>query len=222
MKDYQEQTVLHMACCNLESVQFLIETFQVDTNARCNSGSTALHCATYQGHLEIVKYLIETCRVDIEQKDNFGRTAFDIAQIINKKHIVEYLKARRTTATLINDLNQANRDKVPDLTTDASQQSADIIDLVDSESETQNMKMEIEYLKKLLDCKCKGTSESWLTYVEYKKGKDDETVLTNDMKHVDESVAATNCQEPNHDEGVTMIQEGLENLKNDDWEHLDS
>jgi hypothetical protein len=127
------------------------------------------------------------------------------------------MKARKTETTLINGgFNEENRDTVPDLTTDTPQQSAVNIDLVDSESETQNLKMEIEYLKK-----CKGTNESWLTYVEYKRSKDDKTVLTNGMEHVHQTVSAMNSQESNHDERVTMIQEGLKNLKNDDWEQID-
>ena len=224
MKSYNGQTMLHMACgmnCKLQSVQFLIETCQVDTNATCNFGETALHVATHQRRLDIVKYLIETCHVDMEQKDTFGLSAFDYVQRCNVKHIFDYMKARRTETTLINDFNEENRDTVPDLTTDTPQQSADNIDLVDSESETQNLRMEIEYLKKLLDSKCKDTNESWLTYVDYKRSKDDETVLTNGMEHVDQTVSAINSQESNHDEGVTMIQEGLKNLKNDDWEQID-
>ena len=68
----------------------MIETCRVDPKAKENNGCTALHLASYTGHLEIVKYFIETCQVDPKAKDNFGRTALHLASRNGHLEIVKY------------------------------------------------------------------------------------------------------------------------------------
>ena len=52
---------------------------------------TALHFASFYGHLDIVKYLIETCQVDKEGKDHSGTTALHIACKLGRIDVATYL-----------------------------------------------------------------------------------------------------------------------------------
>ena len=67
--------------------------YGINTESKNNDGWTALHYASYNGHLEIVKYLIETCRVDTEARDNDGWTALHFASDHGHLEIVKYLTA---------------------------------------------------------------------------------------------------------------------------------
>ena len=91
-------TALHIASGNdhLEIVKFLIETYDVDMEAKDNNGWTALHFACVYSNLEIVKYLIETCGVNKEAKNNNGESACDLASRLHQRYITYYLKQRRT------------------------------------------------------------------------------------------------------------------------------
>ena len=79
----------------MEIIKYLIETCNVDTEARTYEGWTVLHCATRNGHLEIVTHLVENRLVDKTAKDYDGRTALDMARTIWNEHseLVKYLTA---------------------------------------------------------------------------------------------------------------------------------
>jgi ankyrin repeat protein len=63
----------------------------VDKEAKDKYGWTALHHASFDGHLEIVKYLIEKCHVDKKVKGNNGWTALHYASEQGHLEIVKYL-----------------------------------------------------------------------------------------------------------------------------------
>ena len=75
---------------NLVKVKYCVNK-GVDKDAKDYDGWTALHYATWKGHLEIVQYLIETCQLDKEAKINEGSTALHIAIRNDHLNIVTYL-----------------------------------------------------------------------------------------------------------------------------------
>jgi ankyrin repeat protein len=52
---------------------------------------TALHYASYNGHLEVVKYLVETCGANVHAARTSGNTSLHDASLRNNLKIVQYL-----------------------------------------------------------------------------------------------------------------------------------
>ena len=95
-------TALHFSTYygHLDIVKYLIETCNVDkeaktdegyTSSKGNDGYTALHIASSIGNLVIVEYLIETHHVDIEAATNGGSTALHLASSNGNLMVVKYL-----------------------------------------------------------------------------------------------------------------------------------
>jgi ankyrin repeat protein len=55
---------------------------------------TALHLATYNGHIEIVKSIVEKGKADVTEKTNQGWTALEIASSKSHLEIVKYLRQK--------------------------------------------------------------------------------------------------------------------------------
>ena len=75
---------------NLDKVRYCASN-GIAKEAKDNDEWTALHFASWKGHLEIVKYLTETCHVDTEAKNNLGSTALHYASRNGHLEIVKYL-----------------------------------------------------------------------------------------------------------------------------------
>ncbi len=75
---------------NLDKVKYCVNN-GITKEAKDNDEWTALHFASWKGHLEIVKYLIDTCHVDTEAKNNLGSTALHYASRNGHLEIVKYL-----------------------------------------------------------------------------------------------------------------------------------
>ena len=85
---------------NLVKVKYCVNS-GIDKDAKDYDGWTALHYASWKGHLEIVQYLIETCQVDKIAKNNSGQSAYIIAMANNKSEVVQYLQNVRSTSPIV-------------------------------------------------------------------------------------------------------------------------
>lgn len=75
------------------TIQELLTNDKTLLDARDKDGSTALHCATWKGHLTIVRYLVEA-GADVHahnQNDHWGTTPLHAAAHANQAVIVELL-----------------------------------------------------------------------------------------------------------------------------------
>jgi len=87
------ETPLHRASAggHDSTVQFLIEKFGADKDAKTNDGSTALHLAAAGGHDSTVRVLIEELHADKEARTNDGSTALHLAATKDHKSTVQLL-----------------------------------------------------------------------------------------------------------------------------------
>lgn len=67
---------LHRACIYgaVDTVNYLLQSKQIDCDSVSGSGSTALHIACQNGQLAIVKMLIEVYEADYDVQNNYGLT----------------------------------------------------------------------------------------------------------------------------------------------------
>ena len=68
--------------------------FNIDLNARDNSGYTAFHCACLEGHPKIAEMLIlksTEVNIDLNAVTNSGKTAFHLAYFWKVHNIVEIM-----------------------------------------------------------------------------------------------------------------------------------
>jgi len=87
------ETPLHRASAggHDSTVQFLIEKFGADKDAKTNDGSMALHLAAAGGHDSTVRVLIEELHADKEARTNDGSTALHLAATKEHKSTVQLL-----------------------------------------------------------------------------------------------------------------------------------
>jgi ankyrin repeat protein len=69
---------------NLEKIQFIMRSFNMNINVQDENRRTALHLAAYNGHINIVEFLLSFSDINIELKDEMGKTALGLA--IEGKH----------------------------------------------------------------------------------------------------------------------------------------
>jgi ankyrin repeat protein len=86
------ETLIHYAVSlgNMALIQWLIDTKQIDINAKDQSGETALHRATRQNNHEVVELLTRN-GADLTIKNNDGQRAHEIAIDMECHDLVPYL-----------------------------------------------------------------------------------------------------------------------------------
>jgi ankyrin repeat protein len=86
------ETLIHKAVSfgNTGLIQWLIDTKQIDINAKNQSGDTALHCATRHNNREMVELLTRN-GVDFTIQNNDGQRASEIATSMGYHDLVPYL-----------------------------------------------------------------------------------------------------------------------------------
>jgi len=86
------ETLIHYAVSsgNVGLIQWLIDTKQIDINAKDQSGETALHRATRQNNREVVELLARN-GADLTIKNNEGLRASEIASNMGYHDLVPYL-----------------------------------------------------------------------------------------------------------------------------------
>ena len=89
---YSNETLIHYAVSpgNAGLIQWLIDTKQIDINAKDKTGETALHRATWQNNREVVELLIRN-GADLTIKNDYDQRAYDIATRMKYHDLVLYL-----------------------------------------------------------------------------------------------------------------------------------
>ncbi|MBM9577110.1 ankyrin repeat domain-containing protein [Leptospira sp. 201903070] len=91
---------------NLEETKRLILEFPKEINVLSKDGWSALHLASYFGHLEIVRFLIEAgadLNLTSKSKMSYGNTALHSAIATGRKEIVELLLEKGADANAIQE-----------------------------------------------------------------------------------------------------------------------
>jgi ankyrin repeat protein len=88
----RNETLIHYAVSsgNVTLIQWLIDTKQIDINAKDHSGETALHRATRQNNREVVELLARN-GADLTIKNNDDQRASEIATRMKYNDLVPYL-----------------------------------------------------------------------------------------------------------------------------------
>jgi ankyrin repeat protein len=141
-------TALHWASGNghFGTVQWLVQSCQMDVDTQGLDGETALHCACQSGQLDVVKYLIEDCGANTAAMAADGRTPFDVAWNERKNNVVEYLsdvpkRSQVSTGSYSSKADSSTYSTVPESLT-SSENSAD--DRARYEEELVHGRMELE------------------------------------------------------------------------------
>ena len=79
----------HSGKGNISELQTLYDTKQIDINFSGKKGFTALHKASWSGHLDTVKLLIKWGA--IVKKNDYGETPLEAAETAKHEHIISYL-----------------------------------------------------------------------------------------------------------------------------------
>lgn len=77
---------------DMDTVVSLVESDNIDVNAKNSRDETALMCAVVKGNTEVVKYLVEH-EADINAQDVYGKTALMLACSVDNEDIYKYLVA---------------------------------------------------------------------------------------------------------------------------------
>ena len=86
-------------------VKLLLDDKHINVNLQDKFGWTALHCASWNGHLEIVQLLLQDERIDVNIQEENGRTALDVAIRHNKTNVAKLLIQYKKAMVLTHVLN---------------------------------------------------------------------------------------------------------------------
>ena len=89
--DFEEDIYKAASQGKLSSVQYLIETMNVDKDSKTSNGDTPLHYACYTGQLPIVRYLIEEKGADKDSRNEIGCSPLHYGCQYGHVNVVQYL-----------------------------------------------------------------------------------------------------------------------------------
>lgn len=90
--DRGESPLVHAARVgDIDFVERMVKSQNVDLNYRRNDGLTALSLAVEEGHERVVRIILEKDGVDPNSKDNKGRTPLSMAAICGREVVVQML-----------------------------------------------------------------------------------------------------------------------------------
>jgi len=75
---------------NIQLLQYMMDTLQIDPNTQARQGLTALHMAARCGKMTIIQYLL-TLEVDVDVTCNQSKTAMDYAKANQRDEILKLL-----------------------------------------------------------------------------------------------------------------------------------